>query len=202
MAVPTIVGTLKRLDNTPYDGKIHFYRRSQAMFNGGSLTMLHAYTVETAADGSFETELQPGEYDVETAIGRYAGQPHSRFTVRVPNSDLEINFDDLERVTGLPEPSWFGGDPDPGDGTVDTATASTLGIVKLDQSDASAVVMTKKSFTGTDEKLALIRCINGSIWLQDEASGLYHSLVVATFGGVTQVGCTQTGVAFEDLPTA
>lgn len=201
MAVPTIVGSAKKLDNTPHVGKIHFYRRSQSVFNGGSLTMLHAYTVETDSTGAFETELQPGEYDVETAIGRYANMPPSRFTVRVPNSDLEINFDDLERVTSLPEPSWFGGDPQVGDGTVETATTSTLGIVKLDQTDATAVVMTKKTFTGTDEKEWLIRPQNASIWGKAASTGLYYRLKVGVFGGIPQIGLDSVGVAFEDLPT-
>lgn len=203
MAVPTIIGTLRRLDDTPYDGKIHFYRRSQAMFNNGPLVMLHAYTVETDATGAFETKLQPGEYEVEAAISRYANMPPSRFTVRVPNSDLEINFDDLERVTQLPSPAWFGGDPDGGGGgTVGTATVSTLGTVKLDQTDASAVVMTKKSFTATDEKLVVFRPVDGSVWVKIESTGLYHKQVAAMFGGLPQLGLQTTGVAFEDLPVA
>ncbi len=203
MAVPTIVGTLRRLDNTPYDGKLHFYRRSPAIFNNGPLVLLHAYTVETDATGAFETQLQPGEYDVETAISRYANMPPSRFTVRVPNSDLEINFDDLERVTQLPSPSWFGGDPDGGGGgTVETATTSTLGVVKLDQTDATAVVMTKKTITGTDELSVIFRPVNGSIWIKAASTGLYYKLAVGVFSGTPQLGVETTGVAFESLPVA
>jgi hypothetical protein len=175
-------------------------RLAPAMFNGTSLVVLSALTVTTDSTGAFSTDLHPGIYDIETAVGRYPGIPWSRVRVRVPNTEATINFDDLERETALPDPSYFGGSSGGSAGA--TATDTTLGIVKLDQSDGNAVVMTKKTFTATDEKLVVFRPVDGSIWVKIESTGLYHKQVAAMFGGLPQLGLQTAGVAFEDLPTA
>jgi len=201
MAVPTIVGSVKRVDDTAYVGKLMFYRLVPSMFNGTSFVVLSSLTVTTDSVGEFSTDLHPGIYEVETGVGRYPGIPPSRVRFRVPNTEGDINFDDLERETALPDPSYFGGSSG-GGGTVDTATTSTLGIVKLDQTDATAVVMTKKSFTATDEKLVIFRPVDGSIWVKIESTGLYHKQIAAMFGGLPQLGLQTAGVAFEDLPVA
>lgn len=201
MAVPTIVGSLVRVDNSPYVGKLMFYRLAPAMFNNGPLTVLSSLTITTDSAGEFSTELQPGIYEIETAVGRYPGIPWSRIRVRVPNTEGEINLDDLELETALPDPSFFGG-ASSGGASVSTATPSTLGIVKLDQTDASAVVLTKKTITGTDELSVIFRPINGSIWIKADSTGLYYKLTVGLFGTIPQLGVESTGVAFEDLPTA
>lgn len=202
MAVPTIVGSVKRVDDTAYVGKLMFYRLVPSMFNGTSFVVLSALTVTTDSVGEFSTDLHPGIYEVETGVGRYPGIPPSRVRFRVPNTDGEINFDDLERETALPDPSYFGGSSGGGGGDVDTATTTTLGIVKIDQSDADPVVMTKKTFTGTDELATISRPVNGSIWIKAASTGLYYKLSVGVFSGIPQLGVEATGVAFEDLPVA
>lgn len=202
MAVPTIVGSVKRVDDTAYVGKLMFYRLVPSMFNGTSFVVLSALTVTTDSVGEFSTDLHPGIYEVETGVGRYPGIPPSRVRFRVPNTDGEINFDDLERETALPDPSYFGGSSGGGGGDVDTATTTTLGIVKIDQSDADPVVMTKKTFTATDEKLTIFRPVHGSIWIKVESTGLYHQVSAADFGGAAQIGLESVGVEFEDLPSA
>jgi len=200
MAVPTIVGSVKKVDNTAYVGKLMFYRLAPAMFNGTSFVVLSSLTVTTSASGTFSTPLHPGIYEVETAVSRYPGIPWSRVRVRVPNTEGTINFDDLELETALPDPSYFGGSS--GGSAGSTATNTNLGIVKLDQSDANAVVMTKKTITGTDELSVIFRPVNGSIWIKAASTGLYYKLAVGVFGGTAQLGVESIGVAFESLPAA
>lgn len=200
MAVPTIVGVIKKVDNTAYVGKLNFYRLAPAMFNGTSLVVLSSLTVTTDSAGEFSTPLHPGIYDVETAISRYPGIPWSRVRFRVPNTAGTINFDDLALETALPDPSYFGGSSGGSAGA--TATNTSLGIVQLDQSDASAVVLTKKTITGTDELSVIFRPVNGSIWIKAASTGLYYRLAVGVFSGTPQLGVETTGVAFESLPVA
>jgi hypothetical protein len=200
MAVPTIVGSVKKVDNTAYVGKLMFYRMAPAMFNGTSFVVLSSLTVTTDAAGAFSTALHPGIYDIETAVSRYPGIPWSRVRVRVPNTTGTINLDDLELETALQDPSFFGGSSGGSAGA--TATNTTLGIVQLDQSDSTAVVLTKKTITGTDEKMVLFRPINGSIWVKSASTLLYYRLAVGVFGGTAQLGVESIGVEFEDLPVA
>ena len=200
MAVPTIVGVVKKVDNTAHVGKLNFYRMAPAMFNGTNLVVLSSLVVTTNSSGEFSTSLQPGIYDVETAVGKYPGIPWSRVRFRVPNTAGTINFDDLALETALPDPSYFGGSSGGSAGA--TATNTSLGIVQLDQSDATAVVMTRKTFTATDEKLTIFRPVHGSIWQKVESTGLYYQLSAAMFGGAPQLGLETTGVEFEDLPAA
>lgn len=204
MAVPTIVGVIKKIDDTAYVGQLRFYRMVPAMFNGTSFVVLNPLLVTTNSSGEFSTAMQPGVYEVETVLSKYPNAPFSRIRFRVPNSAEEINFSDLELETGLPQPDYFGGDPVGGGegGAVSTATTSTEGIVRIDQTDANPIAITKKTITGSDEKTVLFRPVHGSIWIKDPVTLLYHSVVVATFGGGAQVGCEQVGVEFEDLPTA
>jgi len=200
MAVPTIIGSVKKVDNTAYVGKLMFYRLAPAMFNGTSFVVLSSLTVTTSSSGTFSTPLHPGIYEVETAVSRYPGIPWSRVRVRVPNTEGTINFDDLELETALPDPSYFGGSS--GGSAGSTATNTTLGIVQLDQSDSTAVVLTKKTITGTDELNTIFRPVNGSIWIKAASTGLYYKLAVGVFGGTAQLGVESIGVAFESLPVA
>ena len=52
MAVPTIVGIVKKVDDTAYVGKLTFYRLAPAMFNAGSFVVLSSLSVYTNNHGA------------------------------------------------------------------------------------------------------------------------------------------------------
>ena len=199
MAVPTISGIIKRVDDTPYVGKLNFYRMAPAMFNGTSLVVLSQLVITTDSSGEFSTDLQPGIYEVETCVSKYPGVPWSRVRVRVPNSSDEINFSDLERESSLPDPSFFGGSSGSG-GSVDVATTTTAGIVKISETDGDPVAVTIKTLTGTAAQPVVFCPLSGRLFLYVTSSGLYHEQLAFTDSGVTSAILDQTGVLFADLP--
>lgn len=202
MALPTISGRIRMPDDSVYVGPFRMMRRSGPMLNGTTLVGLQLLEISTDTDGDFETELHPGVYELHTLIGGYPGAPAHKVVFRVPNTDDDLNFSDLEFETAMPDPSWFGGDSGGGGGDVDTATTTTQGIVKINVSDADPVAVVKKSLDGTNGLGFLIRPVAGKAYLRNVTSGDYHEIFCDTYGPTVQIGINQVGVAFASLPSA
>lgn len=199
MGVPTISGTIKRPDNTAFVGEFTIYRVTGPMFNQNDLVALCPIRINTASDGSFSTELHPGQYVAEASLSKYQWPPFTRFKFRVPNNDNEIAFSDLARETGLPDPSYFGGDTG-GDGTTPTATTTTQGKVKIAETDSDPVVPTLKTFVGTDTQSSVFCPLSGELYIYVPEDSSYHRLLGTKQGGQVLPFLDQTPVAFASLP--
>lgn len=199
MGVPTISGTIKRPDDTAFVGEFTLYRVTAPMFNGSVLVGLCPLRITTASDGSFSTKLHPGQYVAEASISKYQGPPFTRFKFRVPNNDNAIALSDLAIETGLPDPSFFGGDTG-GGGDTPTATTTTQGKVKIAETDADPVVPTLKTFVGTDAQAVVFCPITGALYVYAPEDGTYHQLLATKQGGQYLPFLDQSSVAFASLP--
>ena len=204
MVVITITGNIGLPNGEPHVGNVTFTPLRTPMFNGTTAVFTMPITVATDDTGDFSQVLEPGIYIVDCVVGgRVARNPIRSFQVQVPNRDTdeEIPFSSLRRMTEVYEAADFGGSTTAG-GSEGPATTTTAGIVRIDQSDADPVVMTKKSFTGTDGLGFLARPVAGKLYIKDSITGLYHEVLCQTVGGFPALGIQQVGVAFASLPSA
>jgi len=199
MAVPTISGRIRMPDNSVYAGPFHVRRLSGPMFNGTTLVGITVLLVTTNSFGDFTVELHPGDYEFNTLVAKYPGYPPGVIKVRVPDYDGAINFADLERLTNLVKPHFFGGEPVIG-GDLPTATTTLAGKVKINVSDPDPVVVTKSSLDGSATNGVIHKPVDGSLWIRNSTTGNYHRILCSSFGGIPQLGVEAAGTAFALLP--
>ncbi len=205
MANVTVTGQIGLPNGSAHVGTITFTPVKTPTFHDAVCVFTQAIDVTTSNTGEFSQEFEPGDYDVDCVVGgRVPQNPIRRFRVRVPwvaTAD-ERTFSSLRRISGISEAEDFADNGTSTGGSVDTATTTVFGTVKLDQSDASAVVLTKKTITGADTKKWLFRPVAGRLFGYDAVTGFYFEIEVRSDQGVPNFGIITSPIAFADLPAA
>lgn len=204
----TVIGNVQQPDGTAHVGQVIFWPVSTPLFIGSTAVFTSPITVTTDSSGDFTTPLAAGIYEVDCVLSKVAVNPIRRFRIRVPSNvegddEAEVSLGDLVEST-LAQADYFGGLPLSGGGAGDTPTATTSiqGKVKIDQTDADPIVMTKKSFTGSNGLGFLIRPVAGKMYIKNSTDSLYYEVVVQTVLGTPVLGINATGIAYASLPTA
>lgn len=205
MANVTVTGQIGLPNGGAFVGTVTFTPVKTPTFHDTVCVFTQAIDVVTDSDGQFSQEFEPGHYDIDCVVGgRVPQNPIRRFRVVVPwvATAEERTFASLRRISGVAEAEDFADNGVSTGGSVDTATTTAFGTVKLDQSDASAVVLTKKTITGADTKKWLFRPVAGRLFGYDSVTGKYFEVEIRSDQGYPGFGVINTQIAFADLPAA
>lgn len=205
MANVTVTGQIGLPNGSSFVGTVVFTPVKSPLFHDVVCVFTQTIEVTTDSDGQFSQEFEPGHYDIDCVVGgRVPQNPIRRFRVVVPwvSSAEERTFSSLRRISGVAEAEDFADNGVSTGGSADTATTTVFGTVKLDQTDATAVVMTKKTFTGSDAKKWLFRPVAGRLFGYDPVTGYYFEVEIRSDQGVPGFGIIQSQIAFADLPAA